>query len=163
MKKAFVFDFDDTLAKTDAKILIRRRSDSAIVDSLTPAEYNQFADVNHMEYFDYSQFSDELYIKNGKATWLMPLAQEVHAENHDVYILTARGSAAAESIDCFLRSFDINAKQVCCVGDSKGDIAKNKQTVLLTILQGYDKVYFYDDHAENVKAAKEIGCKSYKV
>ena len=30
-------------------------------------------------------------------------------------------------------------------------------------MQGYDKVYFYDDDKTNVETAKEIGVKSYLI
>jgi FMN phosphatase YigB (HAD superfamily) len=162
MNKAFVFDFDDTLAKTDCKVLVRSVFDNSVSHYLTPSEYNTF-DLPVDQYYDYSQFSDAQYIREGQSTFLMDLAKEVHDENHDVYILTARGNAIANSIDAFLKDHGIEAKQIHCVGDSDGSIAKEKSKILLAIMQGYDRVYFYDDDKTNVETAKEIGVKSYQV
>jgi hypothetical protein len=49
------------------------------------------------------------------------------------------------------------------VGDHGSDIARSKRKVLLTIMESYDKIYFYDDDESNIEAAQEIGVKSYKV
>jgi acid phosphatase class B len=165
MKKAFVFDFDDTLATTGCVVLVRSQYDGKIVDKLTPAEYNykSVCGLPDGHFFDFSQFKDDKYIRDGQSTFLMDLAKEVHDENHDVYVLTARGNAVSEAINLFLMDYGICAKHVHCVGDSKGSIAKEKGKILFSLMQNYDRIYFYDDHAENVKAAEEIGCKSYKV
>ena len=162
MNKAFVFDFDDTLAKTDCKVLVRSVFDGSVSHYLTPSEYNTF-DLPVDQCYDYSQFSDAQYIRDGQSTFLIDLAKEVHDENQDVYILTARGNAASEAINLFLMDYGIVAKHVHCVGDSKGSIAKEKGKILVALMQNYDRIYFYDDDAENVKTALEIGCKSYKV
>ena len=162
MNKAFVFDFDDTLAKTDCKVLVRSVFDGSVSHYLTPSEYNTF-DLPVDQCYDYSQFSDAQYIREGQSTFLMDLAKEVHDEDQDVYILTARGNAASEAINLFLMDYGIAAKQIHCVGDSDGSIAKEKSKILLAIMQGYDKVYFYDDDKTNVETAKEIGVKSYLI
>ena len=58
MKKAFVFDFDDTLATTDCKVLVRRRNSIGgrfTVRKLTPAEFNTDVLADGEEY-DFSEF-----------------------------------------------------------------------------------------------------------
>jgi FMN phosphatase YigB (HAD superfamily) len=156
MKKAFVFDFDDTLVKTDCKIIVK--SDN-ITRYLTPAEFNHYI-PSAGDVCDFSEFE---YVINPVGLETLKLAKQVDSENHDVYILTARNNNAKNPIVEFVRSCGINAKEVYCVGDNGSDIAQEKRTVLLTIMQGYDKIYFYDDHVHNVEAAKEIGVKAYRV
>jgi acid phosphatase class B len=160
MKKAFVFDFDDTLAFTDACVLVLGPDESWL--KLTPAEFNRY-ELQDGEYYDFSQFKNPEFILNGKPTKLIELAGEVWREGHDLFILTARSDSVADAIQGFLSQFYIKATAVHCVGDSGSDIARNKRKVLLTIMESYDKIYFYDDDAANVKAAQEIGVKSYQV
>ena len=168
MKKAFVFDFDDTLAFTDACVLVvRPRSGGHVCKSsrcerLTPAEFNRYK-LQSGEHFDFSEFNNPEYVLNGSPTKLVELAKQVYSEGHDLFILTARCDSIANAIQEFLSLFGIKATAVHCVGDHGSDIAKSKRKVLLTIIESYDKIYFYDDDAANVKAAQEIGIKSYKV
>ena len=160
MKKAFVFDFDDTLAFTDAHIVVHGQD--CEWHKLTPDEFNRY-ELQDGEWFDFSEFNDAEYILNGKPTKLVRLASEVYREGHDLFILTARNDSVADAIQDFLSRFGIKATAVHCVGDDGSDISKNKRKVLLTIMEAYDKIYFYDDDQKNVEAAQEIGVKSYKV
>jgi acid phosphatase class B len=160
MKKAFVFDFDDTLAFTDAHVLVMGPEFGW--HRLTPAEFNRY-ELQDGERFDFSEFNNPEYILNGKPTKLVQLASEVYAEGHDLFILTARKDSIADAIQEFLSQFGIKATAVHCVGDHGTDVARSKRTVLLTIMESYDKIYFYDDDESNIEAAQEIGVKSYKV
>lgn len=171
MKKAFVFDFDDTLAFTNARVLVLGpnylNSDIGdpirrIVKRLTPAEFNTY-ELQRGEEFDFSQFKNPEFVLDGKPTKLIELAKQVHGEGHDLFILTARSDSVAGAIQGFLSQFYIKATAVHCVGDSGSDIARNKRKVLLTIMESYNKIYFYDDDAANIEAAEEIGVKSYRV
>ena len=173
MRKAFVFDFDDTLAMTDACVLVIGLVDHSgslgyrdmrrkIVKRLTPAEFNTY-ELQKGEEFDFSQFKNPEFILNGKPTKLIELAQEIYREGHNLFILTARSNSIADAIQEFLNQFGIEATAVHCVGDSGSDISRNKRKVLLTIMESYDKIYFYDDDTANVEAAQEIGVKSYQV
>jgi hypothetical protein len=154
MKKAFVFDFDDTLATTDCKVLVRNSGPHWHLKELTPAEYNEY-ELKENEYFDYAQFQCGQRISEGCATLLMDLAKEVHDEDHDVYILTARSSVCADAIEAFLALHGIKPKFVFCVGDHRKAIEEEKRNVLLTLLQGYDRLYFYDDYENNINSAPD--------
>lgn len=155
IKKAFVFDFDDTLAFTDCMVVVRLEN-GEILRRLTPSEYNQYELPEGCK-FDYSEFESLI---NPRANFMMALAKEVYNEQHSIYILTARGSAAADGIHQFLTEHNIDAKEIICVGDSAKDIAKEKRTVLMTIMENFDKVYFYDDDEKNVAEARSIGIKA---
>ena len=161
MKKAFVFDFDDTLAFTDANVLVYGPQHSWPL-TLTPAEFSRY-ELQDDEYFDFSEFNNPEYILNGKPTKLVQLASDVYNEGHDLFILTARSDSIADAIQEFLSLYGIKATAVHCVGDHGSNIARNKRKVLLTIMESYDKIYFYDDDESNIEAAQEIGVKSYKV
>ena len=167
MKKAFVFDFDDTLATTDCKVLVGRCLGGVRVfpvRRLTPAEFNTDV-LAHGEEYDFSEFRSEKFIHNANPTKLMKLAQEVHAEGHSVYVLTARADNVADAIATWLLGLGVQAVKVYGVGsdDKKVNIAAEKQKVLSTLNQVFDMVYFYDDDQHNVDLADQVGVKTYLV
>ena len=167
MKKAFVFDFDDTLATTDCKVLVRRRNSIGgrfTVRKLTPAEFNTDVLADGEEY-DFSEFRSAEFIRSANPTFLMALAQEVHNEGHAVYVLTARADNVANAIVDWLCGFGVKPVRVHCVGSDivKIDIAEEKKKILGTLNQLFDLVYFYDDDQHNVDLAGQVGVKTYLV
>ena len=161
MKKAFVFDFDDTLATTDCRVLVRsttRGGMNRVVKTLTPAEFNDY-DLPEGAEFDFSEFRSEKFIRKANPTFLMALAQEVYREGQAVYVLTARADNVADAIMDFLAECDVKPVKVFGVGSDseKVDIAAEKQKVLGTLAQAFDLVYFYDDSEENCDLARGVG------
>ena len=135
MRKAFVFDFDDTLAVTDATIRVFRDCQpwsERFVASLTPQEFSSY-ELKIGEHFDFSEFRDERFIKNADPTFLMHLAQEVSEEDQDVYILTAREDDSADAIQSFLANYNVKAKTIHCVGGRKETIPQKKKEMLLSL------------------------------
>jgi acid phosphatase class B len=156
--KAFVFDFDDTLASTNAKVLVRKYRVPSQV--LTPAEYSTY-ELADGESFDFSEFKNPEFIINGKPLGLIELAKEIHTEGHSLYILTARNEIASSAIAGFLARFNITAKMIHCVGkNSDTNIAKAKQTVLMTIIDNHNITYFYDDDEANIELASSLDCRA---
>ena len=137
--RAFVFDFDDTLAHTSA--VEREGTDDR-----------------------FAEFNDPSTILNGTPLELMTLAKEVYDEGHPVFILTARNKRIANAIAEFLSGFDIEATEIHCVGSTaKVNVAKAKRKVLLSIIENHDVVYFYDDDEKNIELASELDCRARKV
>ena len=99
MRKAFVFDFDDTLATTKAVVRVQGSDNSCVGTSftLTPAEFNSYQ-LKKEEQFDFADFRCPHLIENGNPTDLIKLASDVCSEEHAVYILTARSSDMADAI-----------------------------------------------------------------
>ena len=163
MKKAFVFDFDDTLATTDCRVLVRN-SVGEIIERLSPAQFNTYV-LGQDEQFDFKQFRSAEFIRSANPTFLMALAQEVHNEGHSVYVLTARTDNVANAITEWLCGFGVKPVRVFGVGsDSKKvDIPAEKQKVLQTLKQLFDVVYFYDDDQHNVDLADQVGVKTHLV
>jgi len=158
MKKCFVFDFDDTLATTTARIKIMMTGtcpeNDEFVGYLTPKQFSSYS-LDLGEYFDFSEFRDDKFIHNADPTFLMHLAQEVSNEQQDVYILTAREDDSADAIQEFLKQYGVNTKTIHCVGGTQSTIPHKKREMLLTIMKEYDKVYYFDDCVDNVNAAPE--------
>ena len=155
MKKAFVFDFDDTLASTTCKVEVIYSDDwgqDSIVEELTASEFNTY-ELKADETFSFEQFKQVI---NPVALPLVSLAKEVSQENHNVFILSARPSEAVNPITEFLRSLNIEVKSVICVGGKPINIAKEKRTVLMSIIENHEVVYFFDDDKKNIQEADKL-------
>ncbi len=166
MNKAFVFDFDDCLATTDCRVIVRpkrrshNRDNGIIIERLKPSEYNTYKIKNNCQ-FDFSEFSSPDFIHNANPTKLIELAKEVHDEGHNVFVLTARSDNVSSAIASFLAGFNIKPVSIHCVGGPiedglKVDIALEKRKVLETIKELHDIIYFYDDCAKNCDAARDM-------
>ena len=151
MKKAFVFDYDETLATTECRILVRSKGNAEfgnwnkIVKKLTPSEYNTY-NIKDDCYYDFSEFSSPDFIHNANPTKLIELAKEVYDEGHNVFVITARSDDVSSAIASFLAGFDIKPVSIHCVGGPiedglKVDIALEKRKVLETIKEIHDLVY----------------------
>ena len=57
MRKAFVFDFDDTLATTTARIRVMDGA-SGLVTHVQPRDFSSFQ-LNRGEFFDFTEFRDD--------------------------------------------------------------------------------------------------------
>ena len=100
----------------------------------------------------------------------MGLAKDVYDEGHSVFILTARNRRIANALAEFLNGFDIEATQIHCIGEDNPEqsnvgqnVAKAKRTVLLSIIENYDVIYFFDDDEKNIELASELDCRARKV
>jgi hydroxymethylpyrimidine pyrophosphatase-like HAD family hydrolase len=163
IEKAFVFDFDDTLAFTNAKVHVLSPCRSQVLKCLTPQEFNTHK-LNAGESFDFSDFDRSSFILNGTPSKLIDLAKEVCAEGHSVFILTARTNCVASAISEFLNIHGVTASEVHCVGSNNGgDIAKAKRKVLLSIIENFDRVWFFDDDDRNIELASNLPLKAKKV
>lgn len=137
--KAFVFDFDETLAHTSAVEL--------------DGTEDRFA-----------EFKDPAGVLDGTPLALVGLAVEVYNEGHSVFILTARNDCVSDAIAEWLLEFGIEANAIHCVGtDAHMNIAKAKRRVLLGIIENHDVVYFFDDDETNIELASELDCRARKV
>ena len=164
-KKCYVFDFDDTLVKTDAKVHVVR--DGKRVKSLTPEEYNYYK-PKPGDTFDMSDFSDVRYIMSAKKYKLWPAlenisnARKMGRSDSDIYILTARAERAQIPIHNFLErnGIDIPLDHVFALGtdesETKDDIASKKRTVLKALTSVCSEVYFFDDSEDNIELAKSV-------
>ena len=148
--KAFVFDFDDTLATTDCSVEVI--FNGSVVRELTASEFNTFK-LAEGESFCFNQFKN---IINPVALPLTQLAIDVQSENHNVFILSARPVEATEAINSFLQSIGIQAKRIICVGGKPINISKAKRTVLMSIIENHEVVWFFDDDDKNIEQANSI-------
>lgn len=149
-----VFDFDETLALTDSKILVVD-DDGNEIKSLTPSEYAVYM-AEPGENFDFSEFD---IVKGGKAT---PLAKAVLARHvaqcgaGAAAILTARDVAAEEPIRQFFASMNpkIAIQTIDAVGTSNPQAKVNK---IIGYINSYNPkvLHFFEDSPKNLEAVRQ--------
>jgi len=162
-EKAYCFDFDETLVKTDAKVHIYKNGRQ--INSITPAEYN-FYKPKPGETTDMRDFDDPRFIIKAKKYKMWPalrnisMAKEAGRSSSDIFILTARGEKAQLPIYNFLKKqgIEIPLDHIITVGEEDGnyDIAAKKKEVLLKISNSYQSVIFFDDSHKNIELANEV-------
>lgn len=152
-RKAYVFDFDDTLAETEARV------------GSQPNDPDKFA-----------QFRGDLagkLIDSAKATKIATMAKRRAERDHDIYVLTARPSEpqTVDAINRFMQRIGAPAKGIFGVanmfagerepGKRPGttrllSTGSKKAKVLSQISSDYDQILFLDDAVENLISAKDV-------
>lgn len=151
-KRLRIFDFDDTLVRTDAMVHVRKHDGQSI--DMSPAEYAVYVPESGDE-FDFSDFKK---IINPKLIHL------THRIFSDVYrkwgssglvILTARGADARKSIEEFLDSIGAHGVEVVTV-NSSDPMAKAVWIKDRITRDGITYVEFFDDSSKNVAAVSSL-------
>ena len=148
MNKLVIFDFDDTLVKTDSYIYVTHRDGKT--KTLTPGEYAVY-DKQPGDTFDYSDFSQVTRPVLIKAYVELLRRMVKSAMGKTVYILTAR--AAYKPVYEFIRDIGIKNVMVIALGDSNPE--KKADWIEQQIKdKGYSSIFFADDSPKNVDAVK---------
>jgi len=159
-----IFDIDDTLLHTTAKINVVR--DGRVVRQLTNQEFNNY-ELQPGEEFDFGEFrSAEKF--NQESRPIEPMIHKLktilaHSDNSDVIMLTAR--ADFDNRDLFLKTFtdlgiDMSQVHVHRAGNLPGDaIPAEKKAVYVRRYADtgrYDHIRLYDDSKTNLVVFKEL-------
>jgi len=151
-----VFDFDDTLAKTKEKVIVIMPNGKR--KKISASQFAVQADnlKNAGAEFDFSQFD-----KVSKSTAEGPLADLARKRqgkfgSGDIFVLTARPQASAESIKEFLDGIGINIPLENITGLSDGSPQAKVDWMLNKTAEGYNDFYFADDSLANVNSVKNI-------
>jgi hypothetical protein len=163
--KSMVFDIDDTLITTDAKIKVQL--DGKTIKSLTPEEFNTYK-LKKGETFNFEDFtSSEVLKTTGKKTKYWQIAQNVNnavkrgMSDSVLYVLTARPKEAKSKLHKYLISqglSELKLDNVYTVGN-RGEtmsVAQLKKNVLKQIAKHHEELVFFDDDTANVKLANEL-------
>ena len=149
IKKLRIFDLDDTLFETEAKVIVI--SSDGTSREITPAEYAVY-EPQSGDKFDFSQFqtliNPTLIRSIGKRFYKI-----VTSSNGDrkTVILTARGSEAAPHIKDIIRKYFRVNIEVVTLGT--GDPMAKANWILNKIQsEGYNDIFFVDDSSKNILA-----------
>ena len=147
-KKLRIFDFDDTLVKTNSFIYVTHRN--GMKSKLSPGQYAKYEEKpgDEFDFKDFQQVTRPQLIK-GYVELLRRMVSS--GGSREVYILTAR--AAERPVSQFIKDLGISGVKVIALGDNnpekKADWIETKVKD-----EGYDDVFFVDDSLKNVDAVR---------
>jgi FMN phosphatase YigB (HAD superfamily) len=147
-KKLRIFDFDDTLVKTNSFIYVTHRN--GMKSKLTPGQYAKYdaRDGDTFDFKDFQQVTRPELIK-GYVELLRRMVSS--GGSREVYILTAR--AAERPVSQFIKDLGINGVKVIALGDNNPE--KKADWIEDKVKEGYDDVFFVDDSEKNIVAVKK--------
>jgi phosphoglycolate phosphatase-like HAD superfamily hydrolase len=151
-KKLRVFDFDDTLVKTNSFIYVTHGDGRK--SKLTPGQYAVYNEKpdDEMDYSDFQNVKEPTEIK--KITSVLRRIMK-SSGGDGVYILTAR--SVYKPIKQYLKDIGVNSNKIYVVALASAD-PKDKSNWIADKIdnEGYDDVYFADDSEKNVKSVKNM-------
>jgi len=150
-KNLRIFDFDDTLVKTNSYIYVTHTN--GMKSKLTPGQYAVYTEKpgDVYDFKDFEQVKEPQEIQ--KITKI--LRGIVSKSKEVVYILTAR--ASYQPIKKYLSDIGINSQKIYVVALASNN-PKDKADWIENMIdkEGYDDIYFVDDSEKNVSAAKQM-------
>ena len=150
-----VFDFDDTLAFSESKIIVK--SADGKITKITPEQFANQAEelLQNGAVFDFTEFNK---VVNGKKGPLADLALKRQKKfgSGDIFVLTARPQLSASSIKMFLDGIGLNIPIENITGLENGSPEAKALWILDKTAKGYNDFYFADDVLANVQAVKNI-------
>jgi len=163
IKKCYVFDFDECLVTTDAKIHVYRNG--VHIKSFNSKEYN-FYKKHPKDKLNFSEFNNGEMILAAKKYKMWPIISNISnaiktdRSTSEIYILTGRNSVVKSYIYEYLKQngIEIDIDNVITVGDDIGkvSISEEKRKKLTELVNTYDKIFFFDDDPKNIALANSI-------
>ena len=150
-----VFDFDDTLAKTNSKVIVTMPDGKTSKIDATEFAKNSIQLEQNGATFNFDEFNK---VVDGKKGPLADLALKRQGKfgSGDIFVLTARPQLAAEGIKSFLDGIGLNLPIENITGLENGSPQAKAQWILSKTAEGYNDFYFADDAVKNVKAVQQI-------
>ena len=147
-KTVSIFDFDDTLAKTDSWVYVKTKD--GMEKQLDPAEFAVYK-AKRGEEFDFRDFDRKLRNPRLIKKNVDLLKKQLNKGGRKVTILTARRLGAP--INHFFKTIGIQP-YVVPLGDANPQ--KKADYIEGEIKKGYTTVYFMDDSPKNIRAVDAL-------
>ena len=148
VKKLRVFDFDDTLIKSNSKVYV---TNNGKTKTLTPGEFAIYNSTSGDE-FDFSDFDKVIEPKQIKAMFKVFRNIYRASGSRRLTILTAR--SVYEPVRQFFKDSGYDDVFVVALGDN--DPQKKSDWIQSQIEKGYNDILFLDDSLKNVEAVKKL-------
>ena len=151
-KKIRIFDFDDTVARTNSKVFAEREGERIILTAEEFAEKGMEL-IDQGYEMDFTDFNRVVEGKKGPLFDLIKKLKEAPGER-DLFILTARAPESQQAIFEFMKAMgvEIPLENITGLGNSTGEAKAN--WIIDKAAEGYNDFYFADDAPQNVKAVK---------
>ena len=151
MKALHVFDFDDTLIKSDSEVIVTKADGTVL--SLNSTDYKHYKKEPE-DVFDYSEFNE--YPKNAEFidTVFAELKAAIALDGIDsVVILTAR--ANPRPVEDFLSNHDLGGVKVVGTGS---DDPYSKANYIMDRLknESFEEVIVFEDNAKNIRTIRKV-------
>ena len=155
-----IFDLDDTLVKTDAKIKVYQKETGDLLQSMTPEEFNGYVNL-HGHILDFEDFNDLQILLGGKLIEKNVKILKECAREHPIGMITARSHLMSVLEFIYEKRLPINEDLVFAVNDEKsgfsGNVAnRKKQAFIELIKRGFNDFIYYDDNLDNLRAAETL-------
>ena len=147
-KKLRVFDFDDTLVKSNSKVYVINKGKKK---TLTPGQFAIYKKKSGDE-FDFSDFDKVIEPKQIKSMFKVFNNIYKASGSRRLTILTAR--AAYKPVRKFLKDVGFSNVYVVALGDSNPQ--KKADWIQSQIQKGYNDILFLDDSPKNVRVVKKL-------
>ena len=144
-----IFDFDDTLVKSDSWVYIVKNGKT--IKKLDAAEFAMHTGLKKDEEYDFRDFDKKLRSPRLIKKNVDLLRKQLKKGGRKVTILTARRLGAP--INSFFKTIGI---QPYVVTLGSGDPKKKADYIEREIKKGYDPIYFMDDSPKNIKAVDSL-------
>lgn len=160
--KLVIFDLDDTLIKTDAKIKIVDRKTGRVLKEMTPQEFNTFESSPKRHILNFEDFLSPEILRQGKfIREIFNKLKAYYKERTPVSIVTARSSSDLVRNFFLDLGIDIHPQLVIAINDPqydyKGSIAERKKEAIRDLVDlGFKHLTFFDDSEDNLRLAKEV-------
>tara|TARA_R110000772_G_scaffold98618_1_gene198099 strand:+ start:1122 stop:1709 length:588 start_codon:yes stop_codon:yes gene_type:complete len=152
--KLRVFDFDDTIAKSDSNIYITTDTGEKI--TMTPTEYATHK-VNPDYEYNFSEFDEVINPREIKQiTNIVRNALNAGTEGREIAILTARARGAEGPIRDYLESIGLDTSKITFELLGSSNPADKAAWIADRIENGATDVLFFDDSGKNVDAVEAL-------
>lgn len=140
----YIFDFDDTLAITDSRVLVKRNGQDIWMTSREFAEFEFNTATDELDFGDFGR---------AQGTLIKDTVQELENamnDGADVFIVTAR--SIAQPVEDWLMSELGYSPQIVATAGSAG-----KKPWLLNHLKNndYERIIVYEDCRHNIRSLKD--------
>jgi hypothetical protein len=160
-KKIVIFDLDDTLIHSDAKIKVFDSETNEMISSLTPTQFNYHV-PGQRQFLAFDDFECEKILGRSKLfpSTYRSFKRYVKMEV-PISIITARSNDKIV-LDFFkTKNIKLKPSLVYAIHNRKydfhGGVAdRKKQAIQRLIDKGYNDIIYYDDNLDNLRAAKEL-------
>lgn len=166
MKKLTIFDLDDTLITSEAKIRVYDSETNKEIATFTPSQFNHHI-MYQKCYYSFKEFDSMQILENAKIHKpILSSLKRYLKMSDDVCILTARESKKL-IIDFFeTKNCHLNRDLVYAVGGTgyNGSVPERKKQALKELIKkGYTNFRVYDDNVYNIRALKSLEDDNIKI